>query len=188
MDPLDALAAAQAEFDRRLHAVADGDWATPTPCEGWTVRDLVIHVVGGCTMSTRLLHGASVEEALDGVRADPGGDLRDDFAQRAEEQAAAFREPGALERVVHHPAMDMPGAQLLGFRIGDMALHAWDLARAIGADEALGDELAAHVWETLEPMAPFIGQVGVFGSGPSGSVGEDAPLQVRLLDLSGRRP
>jgi hypothetical protein len=37
-------------------------------------------------------------------------------------------------------------------------------------------------------MAPIIGQIGIFGEGPSGTVGEDAPLQERLLDLTGRRP
>ena len=37
-------------------------------------------------------------------------------------------------------------------------------------------------------MAPFIAEIGVFGSGPSGTVAEDAPLQQRLLDLTGRRP
>ena len=40
----------------------------------------------------------------------------------------------------------------------------------------------------MSPMAGFIGKSGFFGSGPSGEVGEDAPLQSRLLDLSGRRP
>ena len=38
------------------------------------------------------------------------------------------------------------------------------------------------------PMAPFIGEVGVFGSGPSGTVGDDATVKIRLLDLTGRRP
>jgi hypothetical protein len=28
----------------------------------------------------------------------------------------------------------------------------------------------------------------VFGAGPSGTVADDAPLQVQLLDLTGRRP
>ena len=37
-------------------------------------------------------------------------------------------------------------------------------------------------------MAPIIGDIGVFGTGPSGTVADDAPLQQRLLDLSGRRP
>jgi len=47
----------------------------------------------------------------------------------------AFGASDATERIVHHPAMDMPGAQLLGFRIGGLTLHAWDLARASGGDE-----------------------------------------------------
>jgi hypothetical protein len=34
----------------------------------------------------------------------------------------------------------------------------------------------------------MIPATGVFGSGPSGTLGPDAPLQDRLLDLSGRRP
>jgi hypothetical protein len=37
-------------------------------------------------------------------------------------------------------------------------------------------------------MAAMIGHVGVFGEGPSGNVPETAPLQTRLLDLTGRRP
>jgi hypothetical protein len=92
-----------------------------------------------------------------------------------------------MGRIVHHPAMDMPGAQLLGFRIGGLTLHTWDLARGCGGDETLDSELVEAVWALLSPMAPFIAQTGVFGLGPGGEVGQDAPLQVRLLDLSGRR-
>ena len=77
---------------------------------------------------------------------------------------------------------------LLGFRTGDNLLHTWDLARAVGGDETLDPGAVEAVWAVLEPMAPMIPSIGVFGSGPSGSVGADAPLQTRLLDLSGRRP
>ncbi len=73
-------------------------------------------------------------------------------------------------------------------RVADALLHAWDLARAIGADEQLPAGLVAEVWAAMSPMAALIGGSGFFGSGPSGQVGEDAPLQLRLLDLSGRRP
>ena len=48
--------------------------------------------------------------------------------------------------------------------------------------------LAAFVLEGMLPMAPMMGQVGVFGEGPSGTVDDDAPAQERLLDLTGRRP
>ena len=140
-------------------------------------------------MSVRLLHGASANEAMAGLDGDLLGDNPNAaFAAAASAERAAFQEPEALERVVHHPAMDMPGAQLLGFRIGGLTLHAWDLARATGGEETLDADLVEAVWAQLSPMAPFIAQTGVFGAGPSGDVGEDAPLQLRLLDLSGRRP
>jgi hypothetical protein len=69
---------------------------------------------------------------------------------------------------------DIPCAQFLGMRVGDALLHAWDLARAIGADDRLDPELVTQVWTAMSPMAGFIGQSGFFGSGPSHEVGEDS--------------
>jgi uncharacterized protein (TIGR03086 family) len=189
MEPLDTFATARAEFEARLRLVTGADWDRATPCEGWTVRELVDHVVRGDRIAVRLLDGQAWEDAQTEVL---GQDLGDDpvaaFAEGADDLAATFAVPGAMERTCHHIAGEIPGAQLLGFRMGDYTLHAWDLARAIGADEALDPELVEVVWESLQPMAPFIGQTGVFGEGPSGTVGESAPLQTRLLDLTGRRP
>ena len=81
----------------------------------------------------------------------------------------------------------MPAEQLLGLRIGDLLIHRWDLARAIGADEQLSPDAVQRVWDDTAPMAPIIAQLGVFGDGPSGTVPDDAPLSERLLDLMGRR-
>jgi uncharacterized protein (TIGR03086 family) len=100
----------------------------------------------------------------------------------------AFAAPGALERAVHHPAGDIDGARYAGFRVGDLTIHAWDLARALGGDEALPDALVETVLASMEPMRPFIGSVGVFGPGPSADLPPDADAQTRLLDLAGRRP
>ena len=81
-----------------------------------------------------------------------------------------------------------PPSQLLQMRTGDLALHAWDLATAIGVDAGIPEELAAAVYQNLAPMAEVIGTIGMFGTGPSGTVGEDAPVTVRLLDLSAVAP
>jgi uncharacterized protein (TIGR03086 family) len=154
------------------------------------VRDLVLHVVSGDRMSAALVHGATREEAT-AVRktVDIGGDALAAFNAEADLLAAAFAEPGAFDRSCAHPSgRDIPGAQLLGFRIGDYAVHGWDLARAIGADETLDEVVLQAIWTALQPMAPVIGSSGVFGTGPSGQLAEDAPLQLRLLDLTGRRP
>jgi uncharacterized protein (TIGR03086 family) len=176
------------EFARRLAAVTPGQLSQPTPCEEWTVSDLVRHVVGESIMSARLLAGA---DALSAARLDGdilGADPLAAFATAASAELAAFEETGATGRIVHHPTMDMPGAQLLGFRIGGFTLHAWDLARAAAGDETLDSDLVEAVWAQLSPMASIIGQTGVFGAGQSGDLAADAPLQLRLLDLSGRRP
>jgi hypothetical protein len=102
---------------------------------------------------------------------------------------AAFEAPTSFEMIVHHPgAGDVPGSTMYQFRTGDYLLHSWDISRATGGDEALPEDLVALTWEGLQPMAPIIGEIGVFGTGPSGTVADDAPLQLRLLDLTGRRP
>ncbi|MET0168093.1 MAG: maleylpyruvate isomerase N-terminal domain-containing protein, partial [Vicinamibacterales bacterium] len=44
MDPFDAVDVAHAEFERRLRLVRADQWADPTPCSEWSVRDLVNHV------------------------------------------------------------------------------------------------------------------------------------------------
>jgi uncharacterized protein (TIGR03086 family) len=189
MDGLDSLDRARSEFERRLRAVEVEQWSLDTPCAGWTVRDVVNHVVGGNRMAVALLAGASRDEA----RAARGVDaLGDDpiaaFEPSADELAASFAAPGARDRICHHGVGDIPGEQLLGFRTADYALHAWDLARAIGGDEQLDDALVEELWQVMSPMAPMIGGSGQFGTGPSGDLDADAPLQARLLDLSGRRP
>lgn len=189
MDQIDLLATATTEFARRIAAIGDDQWDLPTPCADWNVNQLVSHLVGGNRMAVMMLEGASRDEALAVLGGLPlGDDALTTFTQGAEEQLAAFRKEGALERICHHPAGDLPGSVVLGFRISDLSLHAWDLARAVGADEMLPDELVEFVWDSVQPMVPIIAEIGIFGPGPSGTLTEDDDLQLRLLDLTGRRP
>ncbi len=183
------LERAHHQFTQVMGDVGDGDWSKSTPCQDWVVRDLVGHLIAGATMTVRLLDGASKDEAIAVISADPPpGDLKAAFAAATAAEAAAFRAPGVLEDTVHHPIGDVSGSQLRDFRIGDYTLHSWDLSRALGDDVTLDDELVETVWGNLEPISSIIASIGVFGDGPSGSVSDDAALQLRLLDLSGRRP
>lgn len=188
MSTLEHLSAAHAQFGRVLATVDGSAWDLATPCEGWTVARLVEHVVGGEQMTVALLHGATAEEARRPVATLAPAEASTRFATAALEVETAFCEPAALARTVHHPIGDVSATQLLGFRVGDLTVHSWDLARAVAADELLDPELVAAVWDDLEPLAPMIGSIGVFGDGPSGDVGDGAGLQLRLLDLTGRRP
>jgi uncharacterized protein (TIGR03086 family) len=184
----EALETSRAEFERRLPLIGDADWTHPTPCSEWDVRALVNHVIGGCRRYTLLLHGASAAET-NGLRAldHIAGDAPGSFRAAADEMMAAFAEPDALSRTVHHPAGDRPGFVLAGMRVVDFAIHGWDLARAIGVDETLNPDLVEWSWAVLTGMGAELSQGGYFQA-PSGDAPAGATAQDRLLHLTGRSP
>lgn len=188
MDRFEALDRSRGEFERRLRLIGPDDWDRPTPCTEWSVRDLANHVVGGCRRYSMLLDGASPDQtnalrALDHLGADPVVS----FAAAADEMAMAFRDPGALTRVVHHPAGDRSGGVLLDMRIMDFAIHAWDLARALGSDETIDSDLVALLWDVLPAMAPEMVEKGYFEVADA-VLPDDAPVIARVLHMTGRQP
>jgi len=188
MDALDALTRSEAEVLARTAQITAEHWNQPTVCGEWTVDSLVRHLVSGSNMAVTGLTGAPKEVVVESLQAAIDGDLIDAMRKSFAAQAAAMCVPGAMEVTVHHPAIDMTGEQLLGFRIVDLVMHAWDLAHSLGFDESLDADLVAWTWEWLQPIAPFIGTLGMFGEGPSGTLTDDHPLDRRLIDLTGRRP
>lgn len=172
-----------------LDQVGPDQWDTATACEGWNVTDLARHMGAGASMSAAIVRGATREEGVAIAQGYQLGDSpRADVVTTAADHVTAFSEPGALDRTVQHPRRDMPAADLLNFRIADYLLHTWDLASGLGIRANLDPEVVQVVWAALSPMAETIGTSGAFGAGPSGSIGADAPLEIRLLDLTGRRP
>jgi uncharacterized protein (TIGR03086 family) len=185
--PLAALYQAGLEFTSRCAHIGDR-WDDSTICDDWTVGSMVDHIIGGSRMTVGLLEGATRDQAIELLSVVPGADRIAAMHTAVDAQSASFDGVELAAITVHHPAVDMDGIQLLGFRTLDLALHAWDLARSLGIDERLDEHVVGTVWDFLQPLAPVIGQLGMFGTGPSGDVADDAPLQTRLLDLTGRRP
>jgi len=183
------LQAAADGFRGLVDGIADDQWELPTPCDGWTVRQLVGHVASGSRMAALLADGGTREDAIALLAVDQlGVDPVSAVTDALDRQQEVFERPDIGEQVFAHPAGDMPGSQVINFRVGDLVAHQWDLARAIGADETLDADVVDAVWTSIAPMVPMMAQSGVFGAGPSGTVDDDAPLQLRLLDAMGRRP
>jgi uncharacterized protein (TIGR03086 family) len=184
--PIYLLTRTSDAFMLRLALVQPHQWIAPTPCTEWDVLALVNHVVGANRRYTMLLHGAAVDEVEATRTADH---LRDDsassFAATAAELRAAFCEPGALTRSTHHATGERTGAQLLAMRVLDIAVHTWDLARSIGADEALDADAVAFAL-TLRDTVEAGRARGSFAPATETSAG--ASPQARLLHLCGRRP
>jgi len=183
----DALSLSTSNFVSVLEHVSARDLALATPCEEWSVAQLVWHVARASDMSVLLVEGGSRDDAIQVMRTPAAPEVIAECRRALAAQMVSLA--GAdLEQIAHHPIGDVTVRQLYDFRIMDLTVHAWDLARAIGADEHLPPDLVDHVYGFLTPLEPFIGEIGIFGAGPSGSLAQGASAQAKMLDLSGRRP
>lgn len=170
------------EFASRLAAVTD--WDAPTPDTGWSVRDLVSHVIEEQQWVPYLLAGESIAKAKKQIEP-----LRDDL--RGEWELYSFAATTAWaestpEQRVHLSYDEVTMADYLREQVSDVAIHTWDLARAIGADEQLDSELVEAVWTVFEPQKDTLAASGLYA--PPVPLPDDAPLQARLLAVTGRDP
>jgi len=188
VDSLGGVDLAHAEYERRLRLVRPDQWGLPTPCAEWTVRDLVNHSVAAARAYLLMLEGCSRERASDELASDALGDNDpvEAFSSSAAALHDALRKPGALDVVCAHPLGDWPGTLLIRLRATDVGVHAWDLARAIGADEHLHPRLVELALEFWLPNAESFRDLPVFAP-YTGPVDESVPPERRLLHLAGRR-
>ncbi len=188
MEPLEALSRVTAQYAEALAMVEPHEWSALSTCSEWTVRDLADHVVGGNRFAAALLAGRSTADAyLAAFDGGFGNDPHTEFDLSAATQLTAFATAGSLDRLLPHPVGQVSARVFLGFRVGDLLLHGWDVARSIGKDVTLDDELVTEVWHSPQPFREGVAMPGQFGVGPSGDVADDAPLADRLLDATGRR-
>jgi uncharacterized protein (TIGR03086 family) len=186
MQLLDAHRRAMTEFDRRVRRVRDDQWDAPTPCREWMVRDLLNHLVAEQLWAPWLLDGATLDEVGDRYDGDVlGTDPVAAWAAASARARRAWAKPGATTGEVNVTGGVIP-AEHYGWQMTlDLAVHAWDLARGIGADDRLDSELVEAVHTVFAPQVPAWQDLGIFD--PPLPVPDDADPQTRLLALLGRR-
>jgi uncharacterized protein (TIGR03086 family) len=161
--------------------VPEDRWDDPSPCEGWTARDVVGHLA-------EWIPGFFAEH---GVAFGPIPPVEDDpvgaWEAVRDPIAAALGDPDQASRMVETPFHTLSLAETVDMIvIGDVFTHTWDLARATGQDETLDPD-------QLHRMAVGMGEIpdevlrsgGMFG--PALEVGDEADEQTRFLAFVGRR-
>src|SRR6516225_7232437 len=177
---------AVAEFDTRVGQIGDHQWQAATPDEDWCVRDLVSHLVGEDLWAPPLLAGSTIAEVGDRFEGDVlGSEPKAAWTAASVAAVRAVEADGAMDRIVHLSFGDFPGSEYTLQLFADHLIHAWDLARAIGADERLDPELvdACAVW--FAPVEAAYRSAGAIAGRPPVPGGADA--QTRLLAMFGRR-
>ncbi|MEC3956684.1 TIGR03086 family metal-binding protein [Nocardia sp. CDC153] len=166
------------------------DLDAPTPCAGWTLRDLLEHMIVHHHGFVASAHGDGdiARWKPQPLSDDPVGEYR----EAAERVLAAFAEPGVLERQFPLPEVRggivIPAPLAISFHFIDYIVHAWDVARALGVPVEFDEDLVSAglpVAEAVpggafreEPGASFAPAVDV-----AGASGLD-----RILAVLGRSP
>ncbi|MEC3954535.1 TIGR03086 family metal-binding protein [Nocardia sp. CDC153] len=164
-------------FETRLGAVESEQWGRATPCTEWDVRGLVEHVTGNHLRLASVLHGRPIENG--------GADTVSAWSAARDQVRSGLAVPGALESRAPSPfGGEASGRDLAHILAADLAMHTWDLARAIGADDTLDADVVAFLLPVFERIAPGLAASGKFG--PRVAVPESAGPQRLLLALTGR--
>jgi uncharacterized protein (TIGR03086 family) len=184
-DHLALLTRAAAGFGEQLLLLTDDEWEFLTPCSDWNVQAVVAHVVVGDAQVPPILAGEIVPLELDASPTVLGPNAIATWRGTALAMLRAFAEPGVLQQRYQHPIGRVTGKRILGFRLTDALVHAWDISRACGRDLSLDDDLAEYCLDFWFPLASGLVESGHFKAAMMPT--ESASPGERLLALLGRQ-
>lgn len=170
-----------------ITAVDNDAWANPSPCEGWTARDVLTHLVEWIPGPGFLLGTYDIDTGpIPSVEQDPLGAwvaVRDAVQRSLDDPASAGRvencgPPGELSFAAAVDMMCTP----------DVFIHTWDIAHATGVPVTLDPEEVARQHAGLASIPPEIDAAmrdsGMFG--PRVPVSDDADATTKVLAFYGR--
>ncbi|HMH92715.1 MAG TPA: TIGR03086 family metal-binding protein [Streptosporangiaceae bacterium] len=166
--------------------VGAGQWADPTPCDEWTVADLVTHMVTGNYVFASIARGTPLAQARAAAApVPPGEDLAERYRDAAAKLVDAYGQPGVLEQMFTIPVGTMPGLGTIHIRMVEMLVHGWDLAQATGQATAFPDDLVEQELAFTRPQLAAL-PPGRSPFRPGQPAADDAPAIIRLVACLGR--
>ncbi len=179
------------ELDRRAGArvaeliagIPTDAWERDTPCEGWTVRLLVTHLVAGNVKYTGIARGDDFAPGAPEVAL--GDDAAETYRRTLAEMLEAWGEPGALDREIGLPRGQRGRAEVaLWLHLAETLGHGWDVAVATDQNAGFDDDVvAASLDECRRRMPAERGEGSPFADATRIAVFADAePVEGSLID------
>ncbi|MEE2033854.1 maleylpyruvate isomerase family mycothiol-dependent enzyme [Rhodococcus chondri] len=175
-----------AVIDGLLSELEGDAWYTPTALPGWTVKDIVSHLIGTESMLAGLdaphvdldVHtfghvrneiGAFNEHWVESLRGTPGAEVlarfRDIVARRREQLGSMTQED--FEKPADTPVGRATYGRFMRIRVFDCWLHELDIRDALGAPGDEGGPRAELASSEIFGAVPFV--VGKLGKAPDGA-------------------
>lgn len=179
------------ELKKVINQITDSQWDVVMPA-GTTSKPATLHE----SVNYHSYDDAWVPDVLEGMTKAEVGDqyekilLTDkayalnvyaEYNARAIERVRDYKD---LDKVVHLSYGDFSAHDYLQHIISFRAFRCYDIAKLIGANTKLPDDLIQGLWDEFNPVIEDYRQMGVFPSAIE--VPEDADLQTKLLALVGR--
>jgi uncharacterized protein (TIGR03086 family) len=179
---------------KTIDQVADDQWEQRTPewfqtgrAGNASLREIVNYHAYDTAWVPDVLAGKTIAEVGEEYAGDLlGDDPRGSYRRYSSEAITAAEALDDPDKIVHLSYGDFPAREYLKHITSFRGFRAYDIAKWIGADMQLGDDLVQGMWDEFAPEVEQWRQMGVFG--PAVAVPDDAPLQDRLLGLVGRDP
>ena len=184
-DPRPLLATAMDQAGNLIATVKPEQAHLSTPCDEYDVDRLIGHMQAvvrriGVVLSGQPFWSVPRElDTTDWVAAWTAGRAATD---------AVLADDACLAREVTVPWGTVPGASAAASYIGELSVHSWDLATALGTPEVLNDVLATAALPAYMAKVPAEPRGPEIPFGPVVEVGPDAAPYEPLVAWTGRDP
>jgi len=169
-------------FDAVVQRVADDQWDNPSPCEGWSARDVLSHNIGMCNMIAGFADGVGASTAAEPEVLDPQAE----WAAARDGVFAALDQDGVIHSKVDTPWGNLEIDRFVGIVAVDPLTHTFDLARAVGQEVVMDETLAAAGLAQLERAGDAARVGGRFAAAVESA--QDASTVDKFVAITGRQP
>lgn len=163
------------------------DPGTPTPCEGWTLRDLLWHMLDSLRALEEASRHGRVLPPRAPVRHEPSG-ATEPLVTALQQRACALLgswSAGHGEGLVTIAGSPLRAGMVAAAGALEVAVHGWDVGRACAIEHPVPEDLAADLLVYLPLLVAPRDRPDRFADPVP--VEDDAPAGERLLAAVGRR-
>ena len=166
-----------------VHQVPAEKWDDPSPCEDWSARQVLGHLIGVQRIGLDIMAGKPVAPSLEPVPvgSDPAAEW-DDIAGKVRETMRGVD----LNREVESPRGKRTIAQGVAFPVLDLFMHSWDIGKATGVDVQIPNDVVEYAFDFFGKLPEqMLRTAKTFG--PEQRAPEGADATTRLMAFAGRR-
>lgn len=160
------------------------DWNKPTPCSEWDVKALMNHILNEVAWIEPLLQGNTIEEVGTSLDGDLVGEDPVKSWHEICEKAINAADKTPDDTIVHLSYGDKTARDYVNEVGGDVIVHGWDLAQAIGAPYTIDSKTCEGITDAMGAILPMAKSAGLVKDLPDAP--EDASDEEKLLAQFGR--